>query len=46
MKRALGGLLRDVDVMAIALAIAVGWALYQVAHGLSQMLSALTSPTA
>jgi large-conductance mechanosensitive channel len=46
MKRALNGLLRDADVMTLAFAIALGWALYQVAHGFSQLLSALTSPSA
>jgi len=40
MRRAFNGLLRDFDVMTIAFAIAIGWALYQVAHGVSQLVSA------
>jgi hypothetical protein len=40
MRRAFNGLLRDFDVMTIAFAIPIGWALYQVAHGVSQLVAA------
>jgi hypothetical protein len=38
MRRAFYGLLCDLDVMTIALAIPIGWSLYQVAHGLSTVV--------
>jgi hypothetical protein len=43
-RRPLLGLLRDADVMTFAFAIAIGWALYQVAHGVSQLVAAATTP--
>jgi hypothetical protein len=42
MRRSFNGLLRDFDVMSLALAIPIGWALYQVAHGVGQFVSYLT----
>ena len=41
MGAALDRLLRDATLLAIALGIALGWALFQVAHGVSVLINTL-----
>jgi hypothetical protein len=41
MREVLERLVHDVTLVTVALAIALGWSLYQVAHGVGQLVTAL-----
>lgn len=41
MREALDGLIRDVTLVTLALAIAIGWSLFQVAAGFGELVSTL-----